>query len=120
MNSRPLSCIHYSIKRRIALNDRVVTNNTEQDLALAPSFYWELFLKPNLEELLHKKFSRNQQVRLDGTNVIVFINERSQCDLTSRFENTDINWQAVEKQLLLWAICFKQGRGSHFIFLSTI
>jgi hypothetical protein len=48
-DKQPPSCIHYSIEWKIALNKRVMSNDTEQNLVLAPGIYWDKFLNPKLE-----------------------------------------------------------------------
>lgn len=48
---------------------------------LAPAAYWQVFLQPKVEELLRKKLPRNRYIRLDNTNIIVSITDRSERDL---------------------------------------
>jgi hypothetical protein len=66
-DAKPPNCIHFSIEWKVALNNRVVTKDTEQNLVLAPSSHWQLFLNPKLEKLLCKKFPRNRRIDSDDT-----------------------------------------------------
>jgi hypothetical protein len=88
----------------------VVVSDTEQNLVLTPSAYRSRFLKPKLEQLIGQKFSRDQRVRPDDTAVIVAIHDRSEHNLTKRFEKTDINWSLIEDQLLNWGDSFRAGK----------
>jgi hypothetical protein len=106
----PPSCIHYSIEWRVTLNSKVVSKDTEQDLVLAPASYWQLFLQPKLGKLLRKKLPQNKCVRSDDTNVVVSVADRSQRDLTKRFDDTEIEWSIVEKQLVVWGELFRAGK----------
>jgi hypothetical protein len=77
---------------------------------LAPASYWRLVLQPKLEKLLRRKTSQNKCVRSDDTNVVVSVADRSQRDLTKRFEDTDIDWSIVERQLVAWGELFRSGK----------
>ena len=106
----PPSCIHYSIEWKVTLNGKLVSKDTEQNLVLAPSFYWPQFLKPKLEKLLCKKISSNRRVAADDTNVVVSVTDRSERDLTRRFDETEIGWPGIEKQLVAWGELFRAGK----------
>jgi hypothetical protein len=104
------TCIHYSIEWRVVVNNKEVSKDTEQDLVLVPIAYWHMVLKPKLERLLRKKLAQNRHVRGDDTNVVVSVNHRSERDLIKRFDDIDIDWSIVEKQLIAWSDLFRSGK----------
>ncbi|RYP46520.1 hypothetical protein DL768_007292 [Monosporascus sp. mg162] len=61
-------------------------------------------------KLLRKKLAQNRAVRCDETNVIVSVTGRSEHDLTKRFDDIDVDWSIVEKQLLAWGELFRSGK----------
>lgn len=76
---------------------------------MPPSSYWQQ-IKDTAESVLRRKIARNRRVRLDDTTIVVSVNDRSQRDLTKRFESTNIDWIAVEKQLLIWSHLYSLGK----------
>jgi hypothetical protein len=106
----PPNCIHYTIEWKVTLNGKLISKDTEQNLVLAPSFYWPQYLKPKLEKLLRKKVSSNKRVAPDDTNVVVSVTDRSERDLTKRFDETEIGWPVIEKQLVTWGELFRAGK----------
>jgi hypothetical protein len=102
--------LRYSIEWKVTLNGKAISKDTEPDVPLAPECYWRLVLKARLEELLQNKFPRNRCVRSDDTTVVVSVTQRSQRDLTKRFNETKINWTIVERQLRTWAQYFQKGK----------
>lgn len=105
----PPRCLHYSMEWKVALNSKVILKDTEPDLVLAPRFYWSLFLRPKLEGLLQKKLP-HKRVTCDDTNVVVSVTRHSERSLTKRFDETDIDWFVIERQLLAWGELFRAGK----------
>ncbi|KAF4209650.1 hypothetical protein CNMCM5878_005036 [Aspergillus fumigatiaffinis] len=95
------SYIPYIIEWRVTLNNRVLAKDTEQDLDSAPSSYWQQ-IKQKAERVLRQKINRNRRVKQDDTSIVVSVNDRSQRDLTKRFEKTDIDWTAINRQIRMW------------------
>lgn len=87
----------------------MVAKDTEQDLALPPRSYWGR-IKDTAGNILRRKIAHNRRVRLDDTNLVVSVNERSQSDLIKRFEGASVDWTMVENQLLMWANLYRLGK----------
>jgi hypothetical protein len=66
-------------------------NDTEQNLVLAPGAFWDRTLKSKMQQLLEKKTPRDKCYELDETNVVVSVTDRSQRDLTKRFDELEID-----------------------------
>lgn len=101
------ACIHYLIEWKVTINNRTVAKDTEQDLVLAPRFYWKLFLQPKLEGLIVRKYP-HRKLESDDTSVVV--SATRQKGLVLRFDRTDIHWTSIEKQLLDWGDVFLAGK----------
>lgn len=85
----------YLIEWKVSLNKRFLAKNTEQDLILKPSTYWQQ-IKEKAERIVQRKKSRNQRARSDDTIVTIAVDDHSQRDLTKHFEGTDTDWTPIE------------------------
>lgn len=106
----PASCIQYTIEWKVMVNKKVISRDTEEDVALTPSAYWSKVLQDKLEKLLEGKISSKGRVKSDDTSITVSVNDRSQRDLMKRFDHIEIDWTAVEKKLLRWGALFCRGK----------
>lgn len=109
----PPACIHYWIEWKVTLNNKTVAKDTEQDLVLAPGFYWRLFLQPKLEELLCRKHP-HKSIISDDTSIVILVT-RHQDKLTRWFDQTNNHWPAIEKQLFEWGHLFLAGKKMELI-----
>jgi hypothetical protein len=119
----PPSFIHYSIEWKVKLHKKEVSNDTELDVVLAPASYWRLVLQPKLEKLLCRKLAKNRHVMSEETNVVISVTDRSQRDVTKRFDDTNVEWSVIERQLVLWSDLFQAGKklrvNISFIYIET-
>jgi len=69
-----------------------------------------MVLKPNLDKLLERKVAQNRHVRCEDTIVVASVNHRSEPDVTKQFENIDIDWLLIEKQMIEWRELFRSGK----------
>jgi hypothetical protein len=106
----PPECIRYTIVWKVKLNNRMIAKDTEQDIVLAPAPYWSTVLQPKLDTLLSKKTTNRKRIRPDDSNVVVSVNERSERDLIRRFDEVQVDWVVVEKQLLSWGELLRAGK----------
>ncbi|KAI1833425.1 hypothetical protein DTO013E5_8435 [Penicillium roqueforti] len=106
----PASFIRYTIEWKVKVNNRSISEDTEQDVALTPSAYWPLALRDKLYKVIEEKVARKRRVRSDDTSIVVSINDRKQHDLKKRFNGLNIDWSAVEKQLLVWGKFYTSGK----------
>jgi hypothetical protein len=88
----------------------VVSKDTEQDLVLASIVYWHMFLKSKLDKLLWKKVAQNRYVQCDNIVVVASVADHSKRDLIKRFDDIDIDWPVIQKQMMGWEELFRSGR----------
>ncbi|EAQ88970.1 hypothetical protein CHGG_05589 [Chaetomium globosum CBS 148.51] len=80
------------------------------DLVLVPRAFWAAILQPKLEKLLDKKLLPNKAYKAEETNVVVSVTDRSERDLVKRFDELDIEWAILERQLQAWSRLFRAGK----------
>jgi hypothetical protein len=79
----------------VVVNNKIIAKDIEQDLILVPSVHWHLCLKPKVEKFLSKKVAHNGHVDFDDTSVVVSVNDRSQLDLSKRFDHMGVDRSGI-------------------------
>ena len=87
-DDQPPSCMHYVMEWKLTLNKRVVAKQTEDDLVLAPSDFWKEELSPKIADISN---STSKPYKADATTVIISVNDRSERDITKRFDELQID-----------------------------
>ena len=85
-----------SIEWRALVNNRCVARDTEEDLILKPSSYWQQ-IKEKVDQAVRHGNASNRHVRSDETTVVVSVNEGCERDLTKWFETDHIDRTAVDR-----------------------
>lgn len=100
--------IRYTIAWKLMINRTTEAKETEQDLVIAPSEYWEKCLRRKIDGLVQTK-KRNRRVRLDDTSIVVSINHRNQGPLEKLYTvackisltpNTSINCFKISAKIV--------------------
>lgn len=59
----------------------------------------------------------------EETNVVISVTDRSQRDVIKRFDDTNVEWSVIERQLVLWSDLFRAGKklrvNISFIYIET-
>ncbi|KAH0419846.1 hypothetical protein CcaCcLH18_14268 [Colletotrichum camelliae] len=109
-DEQPPTCIHYCLEWKLTANNRAVSKDSEPNLVLAPSDFWDLTLRSKLHNVVAKKLAPNKNFKSDDTTVTVSVRDRSEEDLVKRFDDLDIEWDVVETQLRNWSHLFRAGK----------
>ena len=103
-NELPAKYIRHSIHWSFKIHSRVQSTNTETDLVLELASYWRLYLKPKLDQVsLSKMRTKRRNIEPEGTKIVLKVAQRSIDKFSRSCDKTDIDWPAIEKQLMLWA-----------------
>ena len=111
-DEHPPTCIHYSIEWKLKVKGsyKYSTDETEDNLVLAPGAYWERVLHPKIKALLQQKLPSNKSFRPDEVKMTVFASGRGTRKLTKRFDDLDLDWSDAEKKLQEWSGLFLTGK----------
>ena len=104
----PPSCMHYIMEWKLTLNKRVIAKQTEDDLVLAPSDFWNEELSSKIADIV--KSSSGKPCKADATTIVISVNDRTEPDITKRFEELQIDWSIVENKLQAWSHLLRIGK----------
>ena len=82
------SCMHYIMEWKLTLNRRVAAKQTEDDLVLAPSDFWNKDLSSKIADIVK---SIGKPCEPDATTIVISVNDRSEHDITKHFEQLQID-----------------------------
>lgn len=103
----PPSCIHYIMEWKLTLNRRVAAKQTENDIVVAPSDFWNKELSAKIADIVK---STDKSCEADATTIAISVNDRLEHDITKRFQNLEIDWSIVERQLQAWSYLLRIGK----------
>lgn len=103
----PPSCIHYIMEWKLTLNRRIIAKQTEYDLVVAPSDFWDEELSSKIADIVK---STGKSCEADATTIAISVNDRAEHDSTKRFIKLEIDWSIVEKQLQAWSHLLRIGK----------
>lgn len=106
----PPTFIRYTIEWKVKVNNRFRWEDTIKNVTLTPSAYWPSVLRSKLENVLQERIPRSRRVRSDGTLVVMSVNDRKHKNEKFWFKSLDIDWTAVEEQLITWGKLHTRGK----------
>jgi hypothetical protein len=72
----------------LTLNRKIAAKQTENNLIVAPSDFWNEKLSSKIADIVK---STGKSCKTDTTTIAISINDRSEYDITKRFEKLEIN-----------------------------
>lgn len=78
---------------KLTLNKRTAAKQTEDNLVVAPSDFWNGELASKMTDIVQ---STGKSYKADATTIAISINDRSERDITKYFKKLQINWSVVE------------------------
>ncbi|KAH6879780.1 hypothetical protein B0T10DRAFT_519851 [Thelonectria olida] len=104
---QPPNCIHTALEWKFTFNNRGFAKQTEEELVVALSDFWDEELSLKIEEIAK---TLSKPCKADSTTVVMSGNGRSETDITKTFKELQINWPIAEKQLHAWSHLLHIGK----------
>ncbi|KAK3933481.1 hypothetical protein QBC46DRAFT_368727 [Diplogelasinospora grovesii] len=99
--------MHYLLGWKLTLNKRTVAKQTEKDLVVAPSDFWNEELSCKIAEIAQ---STGKACEPGATIIVLSVDERNEHDVSRHCKRLDIDWPVVERQLQAWSHLLRIGR----------
>lgn len=68
----PPFCMHYILEWKLTLNKRIAAKQTEDDLVVAPSDFWNMELSSKIADIVK---STGKPYKADATTIVISVNE---------------------------------------------
>jgi hypothetical protein len=92
---------------KLTLNRRLVAKQTEDDLVVAPSDFWNKELSSKIADIVK---STGKPCEANATTIAISVNDHSEYNITKSFERLEIDWPIVERQLQAWSYLLHIGK----------
>lgn len=106
-DEQPPTCVRYTLEWKLTLNRRAAAKQTEDGLVLAPSSFWKEQLSSKIADIVK---STSKSYEPEATTIVISVNDRSERDITKRFEKLQIDWPIIERQLQAWSHLLRIGK----------
>ncbi|WQF77118.1 hypothetical protein CDEST_02132 [Colletotrichum destructivum] len=108
-------CIHYDFRWKVSQREKIrarqVCSDTDPDLVLAPSDFWNVDFEPRLEALLKDKNKfPGDKYTCEETIIDISVERSRQRGLKKRFEGLEIDWDTVNNHMEGLGPLFSKGR----------
>lgn len=106
----PDTYLKYTLEWKIVVKTRSILTMTEQSLRVSPSSFWVNVLQVKLEEFVKKRRAAHKFYEPESTKAVLSVTERKVRDVKKHFEQLEIDWPSLERQLENWATFFRSGK----------
>jgi hypothetical protein len=92
----PPCCMRYIMEWKLISNKRAVAKQTEENLVVASSDFWNEELASKIADIVQLK---GKPYSADSATITISVNDRSERDITKHFKELQIDWPVVERQI---------------------
>nr|XP_036584420.1 uncharacterized protein CTRU02_05495 [Colletotrichum truncatum]KAF6793938.1 hypothetical protein CTRU02_05495 [Colletotrichum truncatum] len=108
-DEKPLRLMLYTMQWKLTLDNRKAVEQTEKNLPVAPSEFWNQVLSAKFVEIINTK-SKPYEIG-DTTIVLSVPNDRSEDKVSKHYtKRQQIDWLSIEEQLQGWSQLLRAGK----------